>query len=95
MINANDIKTLALTKTPGGNLLKLFEEMGELMQAINHMYENCGLPQNRDNLIEEMADVEICMRIVRQMYGIFDEDYDAMIDRKMKRNIGRIAERKE
>lgn len=38
-----------------------------------------------DNLAEEMADVYICLGMLRDMYGVTDERLESWIDRKTER----------
>lgn len=63
------------------------EEYAELSQAISKGLRG---KLNRDNLIEEMADVLICINILKQIYKISDAELDKMIDKKQLRNLGRI-----
>ena len=57
----------------GANLQTVvcMEESAELIQAISKMKRG---KDNRDNLIEEMADVMICIEILKQVYGISDNE---------------------
>lgn len=85
-----DIERLALSRTLDGNLLKLAEECGELTQAISKYYEASNLI-NRQRIIEEMADVLICMETVRYLLEITDAELTDMRYHKMKRNLQRIG----
>lgn len=49
-----------------------FEEMGELTQAICKMQRGCTLQRYR-NLCEEIADLEIVMGQIREIFNV-DED---------------------
>ena len=45
---------------------------------------------NRNNIIEEMADVLICIEILKQVFEITDEDIGSWIKYKQERNLFRI-----
>lgn len=62
-------------------LLILFEEMGELTQAISK-YER-GVSVNTKNIQEELADVYIMLGQVRIMYGIDSEKLDLQFTEKL------------
>ena len=62
---------------------KCKEELGELIEAINE--------QNRDHVIEEMADVLIMCKQLELMAEATDE-VQAMIDYKILRTLGRMEE---
>lgn len=47
------------------------EECAELIQAVSKRLR--GKPDPDDNLAEEMADVYICLGMLRDMYGVTDE----------------------
>lgn len=63
------------------------EECAELIQAISKMKRG---KDNRDNLIEEMADVMICMDILKQVYGISDNEIQNYVCQKQNRSIERM-----
>ena len=67
------------------------EECAELQQAISKCYRNKELipTEVRENLIEEMADVMICLEQLQIMYYIDDEELYAMKQKKEKRLITR------
>ena len=63
------------------------EECAELIQAISKQKRGKGdLP----NLIEEMADVLICIEILKQAYGIKDEWLENWMHSKQARIKNRI-----
>lgn len=64
------------------------EECGELIQAISKRLR--GKPDATDNLTEEMADVTICLYLLKEMYGITDEQLDEWIARKTVRQSKRM-----
>lgn len=55
------------------------EECGELIQAISKILRG---KNNKDNLIEEIADVLRCIELLKEMYGITDEDIKRYIKYK-------------
>lgn len=68
------------------------EELAELQQAISK-----GLRGKLDryNLIEETADVLICLTQLRIKYAIDDKELQDMIDYKHHRNIARQLQQQE
>ena len=63
------------------------EELSELSQAISKEIRG---KDNRSNLVEEMADVLICIEILKQVFEITDEDIDSWIKYKQERNLFRM-----
>jgi NTP pyrophosphatase (non-canonical NTP hydrolase) len=63
------------------------EECSELIQAISKMKRG---KDNRDNLIEEMADVMICMDILKQVYGVSDNEIQNYVCQKQDRCVERM-----
>ena len=59
------------------------EEGAELIQAVRKRLR--GKPDPDDNLTEEMADVYICLGMLRDMYGVTDERLESWIERKTER----------
>lgn len=71
------------------------EECAELAQAVSKMRRDAGKGQEAVderycNLVEEMADVLICMEQLRLMYSISEQELQDMIDAKAKRNMERL-----
>lgn len=64
------------------------EECGELIQAVSKCLR--GKPDATDNLAEEMADVTICLHLLKEMYGITDAQLDEWITRKTARQCERM-----
>lgn len=64
------------------------EECSELIQAVSKRLR--GKPGATDNLAEEMADVIICLYLLKEMYGITDEQLEAWIARKTARQSKRM-----
>ncbi len=75
------------------------EEMGELIVAINKfkrkmLYkEYKGDPKIIENLVEEIADVSICLEQMRYFYK--DYGVEEMIDKKMQKFQGQIKKMEE
>lgn len=67
------------------------EECAELIQAISKCLRSKDFPveYERENLIEEMADVMICLQQLQYMYYIDDEELYAMKQKKENRLITR------
>ena len=73
------------------------EECSELTQAISKNYRAQNLPntcETRDkarlNLIEEAADVLVCLQQLMTMYKITELDIQGFIDKKCKRQEERV-----
>lgn len=64
------------------------EECSELIQAVSKRLR--GKPDATDNLAEEMADVTICLHLLKEMYGITDEQLEEWIARKTARQYERM-----
>lgn len=79
--------------------LVAMEELSELQKAISKLVRN---PEEktkplefkglRNNLIEEMADVIICMDQLKEFYGIDHLDIQHVIDSKQERQAKRLEE---
>ena len=59
------------------------EEMAELQQQISKFIRGTG---DRVSLLEEMADVYICLDMLMYIYGIDADEMQKAIDVKLKRN---------
>ena len=70
------------------------EECAELIQAASKMRRvtNAGKDDTaaRYNLVEEMADVLICMKQMQEIYGITDHDIQLMAGKKCRRQEARL-----
>lgn len=58
------------------------EEMSELTKELSKAIRGIG---NHDHLVEETADVMICLLQVREMYNIKDDELQDAINRKLER----------
>lgn len=65
------------------------EECAELIQAISKAKRG---KINRDNMIEEIADVLICIEMLKQMYMISDDKINKWIEKKQAREAERIGD---
>ena len=63
------------------------EECAELIQAISKAKRG---KINRDNMIEEIADVLICIEMLKQMYMISDEKINKWVKKKQAREVERM-----
>ena len=72
------------------------EECAELIQAISKMrrIRNSGEDDSSayNNLVEEMADVLICLEQIQEMYDIPDHLIQSMVFRKVSRQEDRMYE---
>lgn len=73
----------------------LIEELSELIQAVIKVDRAEGslsdVLKNYDNLIEEIADVEIMLYQIKHLLAINTDDY---IEKKVERQIERISHEK-
>ena len=90
IINENEIKTVASAYTKEMNLLVAMEECAELIQELSKIRRKPDSDIIRNNLIEEISDVSICIEIIKFNLNIKDYEVDKMIVQKMKRNLGRV-----
>lgn len=101
MIN-EDIKKIADTYGYEAQSRQLIEEMAELTQAINKYWRKqllcgqneiievpLGTPEEKA-IIEEIADVQICIKQVKYLLGIRDKDIIPIIEQKLNRQLERI-----
>ena len=78
------------------------EEMAELTQAINKFWRKdlkcgqlttlevpIGSPQEL-SIVEEIADVEICLAQMKYLLAIREEDINKVIEQKLERQLERI-----
>ena len=63
------------------------EECAELIQVISKAKRG---KIDRDNMIEEIADVLICIEMLKQMYMISDEKINKWIEKKQAREAERM-----
>lgn len=58
------------------------EELAELQQQISKQIRGCG---DRIGLLEEMADVYICLNFLKSIFNVSEEDLRKSIDIKLER----------
>ena len=72
------------------------EECAELIQAVSKMrrVRNAGADDSDAyyNLVEEMADVLICLEQIQEMYGIPDHEIQTAVSKKCVRQEARMHE---
>ena len=73
-------------------LLVCMEEPAELIQAISKVGRYPEDSTRMQDLIEEMADVTICLEYLKLIYNIRQEELDEWINRKVKRISKKIKE---
>lgn len=83
-VNKEIVQRSLETYGNGMQLVVCMEELSELTQAISKEIRGRG---DRSNLVEEMADVIICLEILKQVFEITDEDIDSWIKYKQERNL--------
>lgn len=86
---------------------QLIEEMAELTKAINKLWrfehgyltsyyvgykKDAVVDICREEIVEEIADVEICLECVEQSLDITAEEVDEVKETKVERELNRIAE---
>ena len=80
---------------------QLFEEVGELIVAVNKYYRKINTPLLSPsdyldlqhyifNITEEMADTIIMLEQIKYLLSISDSDIDQIIERKLNRQLERI-----
>ena len=67
----------------------VIEELSELQKELCKDLRGYN---RREEIKEEMADVYICLQLLKEIYNFSDEDLEKMYERKMRRNIQRIKE---
>lgn len=88
----NGIKTIAEHYGLNNQLMQTAEECAELTQAIMKVFRN-GLGEERDHLIEELADVQIMTAQLEYLLG--DSALAKVKEEKIKRQLGRIENEKK
>lgn len=88
----NGIKTIAEHYGLNNQLMQTAEECAELTQAIMKVFRE-GLDNQRDHLIEELADVQIMTAQLEYLLG--DSALGKVKEEKIKRQLGRIENEKK
>ena len=76
-------------ETTGIICMEEMEEMAELQQQISKYLRGCG---DRLCLLEEMADVYICLKYIEKVFEIHPDQILKAIDVKLLREKGRLDE---
>ena len=76
----------------GIQLVVCMEELSELSQAISKEIRGIG---DRSNLVEEMADVIICLEILKQIFAVTNVEIEEWVKFKQERNLKRIKYEKK
>ena len=88
-INVPDQKKVISRYGADAQAMIHMEECAELIQAASKMRRAVNTEKETDaaryNLVEEVADVLICIRQMQEIYGITDHDIQVMVDRKCRR----------
>lgn len=88
MIKTNeDIKILLENQSVDVNKTIVIEELSELQKEV---CKDLRGYERRLEIKEEMADVYICLQMLKEIYNFSDGELEKMYERKMKRNIERI-----
>lgn len=66
------------------------EEMSELTQLLTKHIREVKIPFERDRVLEETADVFICMHLIQARYGFTDEELAKAYAVKLTRDVERI-----
>lgn len=66
------------------------EECAELIQAVSKVKRYGNTPERHKALVEEMADVAICLDMLADMYDVADNELAGMITAKARRNAERM-----
>lgn len=76
----------------GRNIQSLIamEECAELSQVVSKLIRYGENEEIHGHLVEEMADVMICLTQLQMMYGVSDDELRNWIERKHNRNLRRI-----
>ena len=82
------IKLLLNSKSNTENKAIIIEELSELQKEVT---KDIRKKFNRDNFLEEMADVVIVLHMAKEIYNISDSELDKAINEKMEKNLNRIG----
>lgn len=69
------------------------EECAELIQAISKVQRYPESKEHKANLLEEIADVLICIEYIKLIYGISEMFINKEIDKEIEYKIQRISRR--
>ena len=96
-INGPEISNLIVNKHIINESVKIYgkelqtivcmEELAELTKELSKNLRGIG---DRDNLITELADVFICLYMIKEMYRIADKTLNEEIEKKQERQKARL-----
>lgn len=99
MLNEDKIREIARHYGAYNQSIQAVEEMAELTQALTKFWRYSGekqsiISEHKENVFEELADVKI---MIAQLEVLFfaREDVDKIAEKKIERQLRRIAEGKE
>lgn len=69
------------------------EELAELIQAVSKVKRYGFRDEYKDNLIEELADVDIVITELMMLFDVSAEEFYSVMDRKVQRIKKRLKER--
>ena len=82
-----NVKILLDSKSIFENKVRIVEELGELSHEI--LKDTRG-KLNRENLLEEFADVIIELHMLKEIYQISESEIDKAVNDKMKKDLNRL-----
>lgn len=82
-----NVKILLDSKSILENKVRIVEELGELSHEI--LKDTRG-KLNRENLLEEFADVIIELHMLKEIYQISESEIDKAVNDKMKKDLNRL-----
>lgn len=82
-----NVKTLLASKSILENKVRIVEELGELSHEI--LKDTRG-KLNRENLLEEFADVIIELHMLKEIYQISESEIDKAVNDKMEKDLNRL-----
>ena len=91
-INTEIVSNSLDTYGNGIQLVVCMEELSELSQAISKEIRGVG---DRSNLVEEMADVIICLEILKQIFAVTNVEIEEWVKFKQGRTLKRIKYEKK
>ena len=68
------------------------EEMAELQKEISKFIRGKG---NKKHLMEELADVYICLDMLKKMYAVSEAEMEIFLNMKLDRTMARLAGEEE
>ncbi len=82
-----NVKILLDSKSIFENKVRIVEELGELSHEI--LKDTRG-KLNRENLLEEFADVIIELHMLKEIYNISENEIDKAVKDKMEKDLNRL-----